>query len=85
MAGDWKPRAKFTDPTRLSRKVFDKHVDQVEIKRKRDRDDHRADMKALICRIVNLEDQLTHLTEHVQQHCERISVEDEHQTDTRDS
>ncbi len=61
MANDWKPRRKFVDPTKLSRKVFDRHVDQMEIKRKRDRDDHRADMKALFQRLRNLENQLTHL------------------------
>ncbi len=59
MSNDWKPRVKFTDPTRLSRKVFDKHVDRMEIKRKRDREDHRADMQALIKRLLNLENQLT--------------------------
>ncbi len=55
MAQDWKPKRKFVDPTKLSRKVFDAHVDSVEVKRKRDRDDHRADMKAMIEGLDNLE------------------------------
>ncbi len=59
------------------RKIFDKHVDRMELKRQRDRQDHRADMQALISRITNLEDQLTHLTEHVRQHCDRIRIEDD--------
>ncbi len=58
MSETWKPKKKFVDPTRLSRKVFDAHVDRVEAKRQRDRDDHRADMKALLKRIENLELQL---------------------------
>ncbi len=61
MADQWKPGKKFVDPTRLSRKVFDKHVDRMELKRKRDREDHRADVAALLRRIQNLEDQLIQL------------------------
>ncbi len=57
------------------RKVFDAYIDRIAVKRQRDREDHRADMQALISRIQNLEDQLTHLTEHVRQHCDRILVE----------
>ncbi len=57
------------------RKVFDKYIDKMAIRRDRDRQDHRADMQALISRIQNLEDQLIHLTEHVRQHCDRIRIE----------
>ncbi len=69
------------------RKVFDKHVDRIEVRRQRDRQDHRADMKALIQRMVNLEEQLTYLTEHVQQHCNTLALDDDinHAEDTRDS
>ncbi len=56
----------------VSRKLFDKHVDRMEVKRKRDKEDHRADMQALIKRLLNLEDQLSQLTEHVLQHCDRL-------------
>ncbi len=45
------------------RKVFDKHVDRIELRRQRDRQDHRADMQALIKRLLNLENQLEQLTE----------------------
>ncbi len=72
MSSDWKPRRKFVDPQKLSRKVFDAHVDRVEVKRKRDRDDHRADMQALIHRLINLEQALQDLAEHVAQHCLRM-------------
>ncbi len=51
------------------RKVFDKHVDRMEIKRQRDKEDHRADIKALLRRIQNLENQLSLLNEHVESHC----------------
>ncbi len=72
------------------RKVFDKHVDRMEAKRQRDREDHRADMQALIKRLVNLEEQLQLLHQHVQTHCERIEIGEEisHRDgteDTRDS
>ncbi len=70
MSADWKPQRKFVDSTKLSRKVFDAHVDRVEIKRKRDRDDHRADMQALLQRLNNLEAQLTDLSDHLATHCQ---------------
>ncbi len=63
MAEEWKPGKKFVDPTKLSRKVFDKHVDRIELHRKRDRDDHRADIQALFQRITNLENQLSQVVE----------------------
>ncbi len=67
------------------RKIFDKHVDRMEVRRKRDREDHRADMQALIKRLLNLEDQLKHLTEHVSQHCDRFSIDHEDEVDAYDS
>ncbi len=75
MSKDWKLGRKFVDPTRLTRKVFDKHVDQMKVKRERDLINSRADFAALIKRLINLEEQLTHLTEHVRQHCDRIRIE----------
>ncbi len=57
------------------RKVFDAYIDRMAVKRSRDKEDHRADVQALIQRIQNLEDQLTHLTQHVRQHCDRILSE----------
>ncbi len=51
------------------RKIFDKHVDRMETKRQRDREDHRADMQALIKRLNNLENQLTQVSYHLTQHC----------------
>ena len=72
------------------RKVFDKHVDRMEAKRQRDRADHRADMKALIHRLINLEQALQDLADHVAQHCIRMDPDMEHaehpnRADTRDS
>ncbi len=55
----WKPRAKFTDPTKLTRKVFDKYCDRMELKLQRVKEDYRADLQALFHRITNLEAQLT--------------------------
>lgn len=74
MANDWKPRAKFVDPTRLTRKVFDKHVDRMEQHRARDRQDHRNDLKAIFQRMQNLEDQLTLLAEHQLDHCHDLDL-----------
>ncbi len=59
------------------RKVFDKFIDKMAIRRTRDLEDHRADMQALIKRLLNLEDQLTELSDHVAQHCSRMSKDDD--------
>ncbi len=66
------------------RKVFDKHVDRMETKRLRDREDHRADMEALIKRLINLETQLhllrnlkeelEELSSHVDRHCAELDT-----------
>ncbi len=52
MADHYNPATKYTHTTR---KVFDKHVDRMELRRQRDRDDHRADIAALLKRISNIE------------------------------
>lgn len=64
------------------RKVFDKHVDAMERKRLRDREDHRNDLQAIFQRMKNLEAQLTHmqqhvedLQEHVNRHCDALDTE----------
>ncbi len=85
MSSDWKPRRQFVDPQKLSRKVFDKHVDQMEIKRKRDKDDLRADLKAIFRRMENLETQLTDLIEHVDRHCAELDTARAPREDMRDS
>ncbi len=71
------------------RKIFDKHVDRMEVKRKRDKDDHRADMKALLQRLLSLENQLTLVLleieenrTHIDRHCAEL---DTARSDTRDS
>ncbi len=71
-------------PNRYSntpRKVFDKHVDRMEEKRLRDKQDHRADLKAIFSRLKNLENQLELLHEHVESHCHVLSGGDDHQDD----
>ncbi len=69
---EWKPKRKFVDPNTLTRKVFDKHVDRIELRRKRDVEDHRADMKALLARLVRLEEAHEDLLLHVGDHCDFI-------------
>ncbi len=77
--------ADFNPPNRYSstpRKVFDKHVDRMELRRKRDKEDHRADFKALFQRIRNLEIELSHLIQqqndlyaHVDRHCAELDTD----------
>ncbi len=52
MADNYAPATKYTH---TKRKVFDKHVDRMETKRLRDREDHRSDMTVLGNRLSNLE------------------------------
>ncbi len=61
------------------RKVFDKHVDAMERKRLRDREDHRNDLKAILQQLKDLWTELTllrqdhdELKDHVLAHCDRI-------------
>ncbi len=66
------------EPNRYSntpRKVFDAHVDRMELKRLRDKEDHRADLKAIFQRLKNLENQHTLLEEHVASHCGQLDNE----------
>ncbi len=65
------------------RKVFDTYIDRMAVKRTRDREDHRADMQALIMRLKNLENQLELLAEHVQQHCHVLNEEGEDDLEAR--
>ncbi len=67
------------------RKVFDAYIDRMAVKRARDKEDHRADVQALLKRISNLENQLTHqrqlhdeLQVHVDAHCDRDDFNEEH-------
>ncbi len=59
------------------RKVFDAYIDKMALRRDRDKEDHRADLHALLQRIRNLENQLTQLHEHVQSHCHVLNDEDQ--------
>ncbi len=54
------------------RKVFDAYIDRMAVKRTRDKQDHRADMQALIKKINELEQALELISQHVQQHCHVI-------------
>ncbi len=49
---EFNPATKYTHTTR---KVFDKSMDRIEVRRQRDREDHRNDMAALGARLSNLE------------------------------
>ncbi len=64
------------------RKVFDKHVDRIKELRRRDREDHRADLQALIKQIRSLQNELDLLTEHVQSHCHVLNDEDQLESST---
>ena len=45
------------------RRILDKHLDRIELKRQRDREDHRADMKALIKRLLLIEKYIAKLAD----------------------
>ncbi len=47
--------AGFVDPRQLSRKVFDKYCDRMDIRVARIKEDYRADLAALLARLINLE------------------------------
>ncbi len=59
------------------RKVFDKAIDRMELKRLRDREDHRTDLHLLMNRLKALQLQLDLLEDHVKSHCHVLRGEDE--------
>ena len=66
------------------RKVFDKAMDRMDLKRQRDREDSRSDLRAVLARIVSIEDkliqvleQLGELEQHVAQHCNAMALDDD--------
>lgn len=69
--------------TNTPRNIFDKHVDRMETKRLRDKEDHRNDLKAIFQRLSNLETQhallvqeVKDLDDHVAKHCDVLSSDD---------
>ncbi len=54
------------------RKVFDKHVDRMEIRRQRDKADHRADYHLMMDRIRSLQKDFDELQQHVAEHCRTL-------------
>ncbi len=69
------PAPNFAGPNKWShtpRKVFDSYVDRMAVKRQRDREDYRNDLQAIFQKLKDLQNQLTLLEEHVDQHCLRI-------------
>ena len=75
------PAAEANRYNSVPRRVFDKHVDRMETKRLRDKEDHRADLKAIFQRMRNLESELTQLIQqfndlysHVDRHCAELDT-----------
>ncbi len=58
------------------RKVFDKALDRIELKRLRDKEDHRADLQLVLQKLVLLRQQLDLLAEHVDSHCGTIGAKE---------
>ncbi len=77
------PNARANRYDHTPRKVFDKAIDRLELKRVRDREDHRADLQAIFSRMKNLETQLTLLSDHVESHCHVLTSD--HETDADDN
>ncbi len=74
----------------VTRKAFDRYCDLIDRRRQREVKDHRADLQAMIHRMINLEQALQDLADHVAQHCTRMDPTLTHaviagKADTRDS
>ncbi len=54
------------------RKVFDKYIDRMAVRRQRDLDDHRGDLKLVFRMIRDLDNKLTELHDHVASHCRTL-------------
>ncbi len=59
------------------RKVFDKAMDRMQIRLGRVKEDCRSDLLVLVQRIRRLENELSELNEHVQQHCHVLNEDPE--------
>lgn len=64
--------AKRDQYTSTPRKVFDKEIDRQNARLSRHKEDHRADVNALLQKISSLQTQLTVLADHVNQHCDQM-------------
>lgn len=76
---DFNPKANRYSHT--PRKVFDKAMDRQDLRRQRDKEEHRADLKAIFHRVKNLENELTQLIQqfndlysHVDRHCAELDT-----------
>ncbi len=65
----------------VPRKIFDKHVDTIERKRQRDKQDHRSDLITILKRIGELELTLAELNQeldemqaHIGRHCGQLDA-----------
>ncbi len=83
--------AQFKDPTKLTRRVFDKYCDRMDLRVARIKEDYRADMKALLARVVLLEECFDHEHPVPNKHeckdptCKYCSDEDGHTYEVLDS
>ncbi len=68
------PNSRANKYDHTPRKVFDTYVDRMELKRQRDREDHRADLQLVLQKLVLLRQQLDLLAEHVESHCGTIGA-----------
>ncbi len=64
--------------THVPRKVFDKYVDRMALKRSRDRSDNRNDLQILMNLIKHLQEDLLELQDHVNSHCTVLNGEPDH-------
>ncbi len=58
------------------RRLFDKAIDRMELKRKRDKEDHRADSHLMMSKITLLTQRLHQLEQHVRSHCNTLGEDD---------
>ncbi len=75
------PNARANRYDHTPRKVFDKAMDRMDLKRRRDRDDTNADyrilqrqLKELNLEMANLHEELEELQHHVDRHCQQLDT-----------
>ncbi len=59
------------------RKVFDKAIDRMELKRQRDKEDARSDLQVLTNQLKRMQLQLEELEDHVKSHCHVLNDVDD--------
>ncbi len=55
------------------RKVFDKYIDRMAVRRIRDLENHRADLQSVFRKINDMQQHILDLEDHVRSHCDTVN------------